>query len=130
VVRSVGLTAILALSGCEDILVGEAEQGAITCGREPPLTYENFGEGLLDRHCLSCHSEFVREAQRGLAPIGIDFNSWDQVLQWAPRIMARAVEEDTMPPTGTMTPVEREQLGEWLYCEVFPSAAAAGGGRE
>jgi cytochrome c5 len=115
--------ALALLVGCEDRLVGEAEPFSSACSREPPLTYENFGEGTLDRHCLSCHSEYVRLEQRGGATLGVDFNDWSDVVHWSDRILVRAVEEDTMPPTGTMTPLERDQLGEWLYCEVFPAAA-------
>lgn len=110
-------------AGCEDPLVGEPAPFAATCDRDPPLTYENFGDGILDRHCQSCHSVYVRGEQRGQAPLDVNFNSWDEVVDWADRILARAVTDDTMPPTGTMLPIERDQLGEWLVCEVLPAGA-------
>lgn len=106
---------------CDDHLIGRAAPIGTGCNREPPLTYENFGKAVLARHCGSCHSDFVRGAQRGQAPLGVDFNQWEYVLQWADRIEIRTVEEETMPPTGTMVPLERQMLGEWLECEVFPA---------
>jgi hypothetical protein len=105
---------------CDDHLIGDAVPIGLGCTRDPPLTYDNFGKAILKRHCGACHSDFVREEQRGMAPLGIDFNKWEYVLEWADRIEVRAVEELTMPPTGTMTPIEREMLGEWMRCDVLP----------
>ncbi|MEQ1571502.1 MAG: hypothetical protein ABMA64_38095 [Myxococcota bacterium] len=121
--------------GCDDHLIGRAAPVGTGCTREPPLTYENFGKALIARHCGSCHSDFVRGAQRGAAPLGVDFNQWEYVLEWADRIDVR-VEELTMPPTGTMVQLERDLLGEWMQCEVFPAlgefvedeGTASGGG--
>jgi hypothetical protein len=108
---------------CDDHLIGFAAPigGGDSCNREPPLTYENFGKGLLARHCGSCHSDFVRGAQRGNAPLGVDFNNWDFVLQWADRIEVRTIQQGDMPPTGTMVQLEKDRLEEWLQCEVFPA---------
>lgn len=116
---------LVLLFGCDDQLVGREAPFAVTCERDPPLTYENFGEGVLDRHCLSCHSTHVRTSLRGGAPDDVNFNTWDEVVFWAPRILARSVDQDTMPPTGTMLPNERDRLGEWLTCEVMPASILA-----
>ena len=97
-----------------------------SCLRQPPLTYENFGDNLLDRHCNSCHSVYSREGQRGQAPLGVDFDTWDDVLEWADRIDARSVSSETMPPAGGMIPEERVLLGEWLRCEVYPALGQVG----
>lgn len=111
-----------ALSGCDDHVIGQSAPFVVTCLRDPPLTYENFGKGMLDRHCNSCHTEAAREGQRGGAPLGVDFDDWDMVLQWAERIEVRTVEESTMPPSGgTLLAYEREQFAEWMRCEVLPS---------
>lgn len=118
---SFGAAALCASSGCDDHIIGHGQQFQSTCLRDPPLTYENFGDGLLDRHCNSCHSVYVREGLRGQAPLGVDFDTWDDVLDWSDRIVARAVDSDTMPPAATMLAVERDLLGEWMRCEVLPA---------
>jgi cytochrome c5 len=107
---------------CDDHVIGEGAPIRTSCLRDPPLTYENFGSGLLDRHCNSCHSEDVRLDQRGGAPEGVDFDDWEMVLTWADRINARAIEDSSMPPSGgTLLAEERERLAEWMRCEVLPS---------
>jgi cytochrome c5 len=107
---------------CDDHVIGQGAPIVSSCLRDPPLTYENFGAALLDRHCNSCHSEDVRQDQRGGAPIGVDFDDWDLVLAWAERINARAVVDTSMPPSGgTLLKYERDQLAEWMRCEVLPS---------
>jgi cytochrome c5 len=110
----------LAAVACDDHIIGSAVPIGTGCTRDPPLTYANFGKGILDRHCNGCHSDFIREDQRGGAPLNVNLNKWDYVLQWADQIEADAVVNLTMPPTGTMTPLERAQLGEWMQCDVLP----------
>lgn len=117
---------------CDDHIIGHGVPIRNNCLRDPPLTYENFGKGMIGRHCLSCHSEYVRENLRGEAPLGIDFDTWDDVLEWSDRIVARSVDTDGMPPAATMLPLEREMLGEWMRCEVLPLQGEVdlGGGEE
>lgn len=105
---------------CDDHLVGVAAPINLGCTRDPPLTYDNFGKGILQRHCNGCHSDFMRAGQRGDAPLDVNLNKWEYVLDWADRIEVRAVEDVDMPPTGTMVPLERQLLGEWLKCDVLP----------
>jgi len=96
---------------CDDHLIGVVAPVGIGCTRDPPLTYDNFGKGILARHCNGCHSDFMRGAQRGDAPLDVNLNKWEYVLQWADRIEVRAVEQVDMPPTGTMVPLERDAGG-------------------
>lgn len=110
------------LPACDDHVLGKAAPIGATCLRDPPLTYENFGRALLDRHCNSCHSQDVRQDQRGGAPLGVNFDEWEMVLDWAERIEVVAVEDSTMPPSGgTLLAEERARLAEWMRCEVLPS---------
>jgi hypothetical protein len=122
VVRRVGIVVLaVALGSCDDHVLGDGVPIGVTCLREPPLTYENFGEAILQRHCLPCHSANVRPGQRASAPIDVNFDSWDEVLAWSDRIQARGVVDQNMPPAGGMVPSERDQLAEWLRCEVLPA---------
>ena len=93
-----------------------------TCGREPPLSYDNFGKGLMGRHCAGCHSSLLPEGQRNLAPLGVDLDTWAGVVQWGTRIEARSIgEAPTMPPGGGPTDQEKAMLTEWLQCDVLPA---------
>lgn len=97
-----------------------APQDSGRCHRDPPLTYENFGRGLMERHCAGCHSSLLPEGQRNLAPMGVDLDTWAGVQKWADRIQARSTGENpTMPPGGGPTELERSQLAEWLSCDVL-----------
>ncbi len=108
-----------ALSGCE---AGEGDSSGV-CDRMPPLTYDNFGQGLMDQHCTGCHSSLVPEDHREAAPVGVDFDTYEGVLTWAERIHARAVPDgSTMPPGGGPSEDQRDLLGEWLECVVIPEA--------
>ncbi|MCB9746142.1 MAG: hypothetical protein H6739_07140 [Alphaproteobacteria bacterium] len=117
---NLGVAALLMLAGCGD---RDADTGL--CDRTPPLTYEGFGVGFMDKHCTACHSSLLREEQRNDAPVGIDMDSYVEVMRFAERIEARVVtpEVPTMPPGGGPTAEEIAQLNEWLACKVYPDAA-------
>jgi hypothetical protein len=118
---ALGLFALLAPSACDDHLIGHGVPIGTSCLRDPPLDWENFGDGLVGRHCRPCHGENVRLGQRGDAPLGVDFDTYDDVVEWADAIYDQAVDSESMPPAGGMNPDERAQLGEWMRCEVLPS---------
>jgi uncharacterized membrane protein len=95
------------------------EEERIRCDeRDPALSWENFGEGFVTRYCTSCHGADVPEADRNDAPDGVDFDSLEDVVAWASRIEARAVDFADMPPGGGPGPEERHRLAEWLECDV------------
>lgn len=106
---------------CDDHIIGQGAPIGTSCLRDPPLTYENFGEGILKRHCVPCHSVYAREGQRAGAPPEVNFDSWQDTLDQAEGINAWAVESELMPPAGGMVSSEREQLAEWMRCEVLPA---------
>jgi hypothetical protein len=96
------------------------------CLRDPPLTYDNFGEGFVEQFCAGCHSSLTPEVHRNGAPAGVDFDHYGAVLSWAERIEARVLEPEparAMPPGGGPTEEERERLSEWVRCSVLPDRA-------
>jgi uncharacterized membrane protein len=131
----VGVLAAALASGCGDKTEDSAAVAAVDCDRSPPLVWDNFGKGLMDKHCNGCHSVLVPESQRQGAPTGVDFNTYADVIEWRERIRARAttaeLESPTMPPGGGPGAEELALLEEWLACEVAKDAEAlaAGGGR-
>ena len=118
------LVCALALSSlhCDDHLLGEGTESEVQCNHDPPLTYENFGQGFLRQHCNGCHSSYREyDWQRSGAPSGIDFDTWDTLLEWSDRVLIRT-DEGTMPPAGGPSTEERDVFVEWMECEVIPAS--------
>lgn len=90
------------------------------CVSTPALTWENFGEGHMDKHCNGCHSSQLRPEQRNNAPVGVDFNTYDLTVAWAERALIRGVDSMDMPPGGGPSPEELANFDEWIRCEVMP----------
>jgi uncharacterized membrane protein len=70
---------------------------------------------VVERHCLSCHSQRNSEVAFPIAPGGVVFDSPADMHRFADRIRIRAAVERTMPllnKTG-MTDGERELLRRW-----------------
>jgi uncharacterized membrane protein len=117
--------ALLALVAC-----GAGPQADPRCDVAEPLTYEGWGRGFVDKHCVGCHSGLIPPAQRRGAPSGVDLDTYRGVLQWAERIEARSLVaasgdgDDAMPPGGGLTDEELLMLEEWLRCGVYPDKAA------
>ncbi len=107
---------------CDDHLLGADMGFEVQCDHDPPLTYENFGEGFLKHHCNGCHSSFREfDWQRSGAPSGVDFDDWESLLDFADRVLIRT-ENGSMPPAGGPVQEERELFIEWMECEVLPIA--------
>jgi len=71
---------------------------------------------IVARRCAACHSSAPTAAGIPAAPLGVLLDTPDQIRVSAPRILAVAVDAQTMPLgnlTG-MTPEERELLGRWI----------------
>jgi uncharacterized membrane protein len=127
---TVRVALLLALTACAPEVEGDAR-----CNLDAPLTWDNWGKGFVDTHCVGCHSAIIPPAQRRNAPPGVDFDTYQGVLLWAERIEVRVLEnarldDDTivlMPPGGGPTEEELRMLEEWLHCAVYPDKAALEG---
>lgn len=119
------MAVLLLLLGCA---LGGADTGDGACARVPPLDWDNFGHGFMTKHCTGCHSSLLPAELREGAPVGVDFDTYQDVLDQSDRILARSVgDAPTMPPGGGPTEEERARLAEWLACEVAADQAALGG---
>jgi len=114
----------------------KADSAAATapdCSRTPALNWDNFGKGHLDKHCNGCHSVLIPLSQRQEAPVGVDFNTYADAIEWHDRIIARStlkvLDEPTMPPGGGPSELEMGMALEWLDCEVAKDKAALAGGQ-
>ena len=105
---------------------GEKPQDSGLCDSAAHLTDDNFGRGFMEKHCTGCHSSLLRADQRQGAPVGVDLDSYGQVLSFAARVEARVLSEGgpTMPPGGGPTDEELTMLAEWMRCQVWPDYAA------
>lgn len=71
---------------------------------------------IVARRCAGCHSSAPTQPGMPAAPLGVMLDTPDQIRANAPRILAVAVDAQTMPLgnlTG-MTPDERQLLGKWI----------------
>lgn len=71
---------------------------------------------VIGKRCGVCHSASPADRSFGVMPGGVAFDSPEQIRLLAPRIAARAVETQTMPPANRtwMTEEERQILGAWV----------------
>lgn len=77
---------------------------------------ENEAISLIQQRCRSCHSATPTDELFTTAPAGVIYDTKDQIMNWLPRIHARAVISKDMPfmnKTG-MTDKERIALADWL----------------
>jgi len=79
-------------------------------------TWDSVGQPLMLTWCTPCHSEGVPEELRQDAPLGIDFDTYEQTVAWAARIQVRAVYTVDMPPSGGVPADELALLDEWIRC--------------
>ncbi len=70
---------------------------------------------IVQQRCAACHSAKPTDDIFTVAPAGVMFDSTAQMEQWAPRILARAVQSHDMPLMNktAMTDAERAALGSW-----------------
>lgn len=94
------------LSGCEPGYAGS---------KQSEVSYAE-ARAVVDRHCVSCHSEQPTIPAFPIAPNGFMLDTAAQMRRHADRIKVRTVVDKTMPllnKTG-MTDDEREILGRWI----------------
>ena len=82
------------------------DPSAITCPPESTLTYENYGQLVIEEQCLSCHASKERPK----------LGTLEDVRASRQAIMRTAVSSTSMPRGTGMLLEERQILGEWLAC--------------
>lgn len=109
-----GLLLTLALTGCADAEKGDTAEVDPFCVDAPVTTWDNFGAGFVQRECQTCHS--LTSSNRNGAPTEVNFDDAQSVWDWSERVMARAIEGETMPPQGGVHEDDRARLEIWLRC--------------
>jgi uncharacterized membrane protein len=104
-------TFLAAISACGN---PPDDTGDLACFEAPPVNYANFGEGFLTENCQGCHASTA--PNRYDAPEGVSFDTVEEAWDWRGRILARVVDDATMPPAGGVDEDVRQLLGWWLDC--------------
>lgn len=109
---------------CDPEVVFGPPSGA-TCPSDSTLTYEDFAAPFMAEYCNGCHSSTLTGDARQGAPEFHDFDTKNGILAVADHVDWKAASgpdaTNELMPVGSgpvPTLVEREQLGEWLACEL------------
>ncbi len=110
------MTLLLALLlGCGD--EGPEIADTSSCDSGVRQSWETFGQGFVVSQCQGCHASTAPD--RFGAPEAVTFDTEEEVVQWADRILDRATGPDAdMPPAGGPSPEDRIRLERWLLCDL------------
>jgi uncharacterized membrane protein len=81
----------------------------------PYVTWATVGEPYVRTWCASCHAADLHGPDRAGAPLGVDFDTLDDVRSRADRVSQR-VTDDTMPPSTAPDATERTRFLDWMRC--------------
>lgn len=96
---------------------GGPDPEPLTCDDAEAPTWGNFAQGYVQTWCTSCHTATLPLHERQGSPEGITFDSYAEVLQWAPAIRGVAVGEyPAMPPLGGVRAEDVALFELWLQC--------------
>lgn len=81
-----------------------------------PAVPFSAARAVMDQRCRNCHSAAPTNPLFTEAPLGVKFDTPEQIASMAQRIHLRAVEQRTMPVGNVtnMTEAERALLGAWI----------------
>jgi uncharacterized membrane protein len=126
--RSAHLAALLLLAAAGAAACSDSASGPIdpieplpdpdseVCA-DSTLSYQNFAAPFVINWCRGCHAKAQPMTMRQGAPIGVNFDTDEDVRGQTARILARATgAAPTMPPVGGPSEAERALLAEWLAC--------------
>jgi uncharacterized membrane protein len=97
------------------VLVARGRAPASAAAGGAPVAFAD-AQAVIGRRCVACHSAHPTDSQFTAAPLGVMFDTPEQIKGRADRIRERAVVSKTMPfgnKTG-MTDEERALLGAWV----------------
>ncbi|HEY2939729.1 MAG TPA: urate hydroxylase PuuD [Gaiellaceae bacterium] len=109
-VWAIPVTAALAIAGVAVAIRPQGSEGSTT----GPAVPFSRAQAIVEQRCVPCHSSHPTKVDS--APLGIAFDTPEQIVTQAARIEQAAVTTKTMPlgnATG-MTQAERDLLGAWI----------------
>ncbi len=110
------LASALALAACASDPAAQTPLDTTDC-QTSALTYQNFAAPFILDWCRGCHGVALPAGMRQGSPLGVDFDTAEQVRAAGARILARSTgDAPTMPPAGGPSAEERALMAEWLAC--------------
>jgi uncharacterized membrane protein len=111
----VTLFALIAAPSTRDPSSDGAARAAVAGVAGRVVTFEE-ARRVIDRRCAACHSAQPSDLTFGAAPVGVMFDTPEQILSRVARIRERAVVTRTMPPANKthISDEERAILGRWI----------------
>ena len=72
--------------------------------------------GLINTHCVSCHSRTPTDDIFRVAPLGVVLDSWEDIERFAPQVVRRTTVTKDMPFLNKtkMTEEERQVIARWF----------------
>jgi uncharacterized membrane protein len=112
-VWAIPVTAALAVAG---IAVAVRPSGGGATSPTAPGVRFAVAHRIVQQRCLPCHSMHPTYAGIGAPPLGIAFDTAEQIQARAQQIREQAVDARTMPIGNVthMTQAERDRLGLWI----------------
>lgn len=111
----------LGCTGAEDDSTPEVTVPTATpCVDAPGATWTSFGDAFFAFYCRGCHA--AETPERNGAPVGVDFDTLEEVAAQADRIRVRVLDEETMPVGGGVYPDDLVLLDVFLSCGLPPGS--------
>ena len=109
-VGAAAATALLAIA------IAPSRPGAAGSGATEPLVPFDRVQAIIELRCQTCHSDHPTQEGFGAPPMGVTFDTSEQIRAQAERIEQMAVITETMPLGNVteMTQDERDTLGAWI----------------
>ena len=77
------------------------------------ISYEEHIAPLMEQSCTSCHGAGAQGPDRNGAPVDVNLDSYEGVLEWAVPSETR-IENGTMPPSGFLSPEDKALFPLWI----------------
>jgi len=119
------LATLVLFAGCKDKdaepqdLDEDTGETVATVDCEDTHTWTTVGAPFFYTWCTPCHTSTLEDGEdRAGATTGVDFDDYDDVVAWASRIEARAIDlsPSPMPPSGGPSDEELARVAEWIEC--------------
>lgn len=109
------LVIALVACGADPASVDDTSAEEDVCAGAEVVTWDGFAKGFFDTNCQGCHGSAAVDRQG--APVGVTFDTEEQVRAWSDRILASVVGAYAfMPPSGEIPAEDLAQVEIYLSC--------------
>ena len=89
----------------------------LSCRKGTLVEYNSFGISFMRNYCLSCHSANFQGEDRYLAPVDINFDTAQDILQWRVKIIKTLKKQLHLKyPLNHISKEDSLLMQEWLNC--------------